>query len=54
MKWSQILLIIGMVVLAVGAIMSEKNIHPYANYVLAAGAVIMVFRGAVRHRERDN
>ena len=51
MKWSNILLIVGMVVLVAGAVMSIIKLQPYSDYVLIAGAVIIIFRGAVRNRE---
>ena len=54
MKWSNILLIIGMLVLVAGAIMSILKLQPYSDYVLIAGAVIIIFRGAVRNREKEN
>lgn len=54
MKWSNILLIIGMVVLVAGAVMSIMQWQPYSDYVLVAGAVIILFRGAVRSRERES
>ncbi len=54
MKWSNILLIIGMVVLVAGAVMSIMQWQPYSDYVLVAGAVIIIFRGAVRSRERES
>ena len=54
MKWSNILLIVGMVVLAAGAVMSIIKLQPYSDYVLIAGAVIVIFRGAVRNREKEN
>ena len=54
MKWSNILLIIGMLVLVAGAIMSIMKLQPYSDYVLIAGAVIIIFRGAVRNREKEN
>ena len=54
MKWSNILLIIGMVVLVAGAIMSILKLQPYSDYVLIAGAVIIIFRGAIRNREKEN
>ena len=53
MKWSNILLIIGMVVLITGAIMSIMKLQPYSDYVLVAGAIIVIFRGAIKHREKD-
>ena len=53
MKWSNILLIIGMIVLVAGAVMSIMKLQPYSDYVLVAGAIIVIFRGAVKHREKD-
>ena len=54
MKWSNILLIIGMVVLVAGAVMSIIKLQPYSDYVLIAGALIIIFRGAIRNREKEN
>lgn len=54
MKWSNILLITGMLVLVAGAVMSIIKLQPYSDYVLIAGAVIIIFRGAVRNREKEN
>ena len=54
MKWSNILLIIGMVVLIAGAVMSIMKLQPYSDYVLVAGAVIIIFRGALRNREKED
>jgi hypothetical protein len=51
MKWSSILLIAGLVVLIAGAIMSIMKLQPYSDYVLVAGAVLVIFRGAVKSRE---
>ena len=53
MKWSNILLIIGLVILIAGAVMSVMKLQPYSDYVLVAGAVLIIFRGAIRHREKD-
>lgn len=50
MKWSNILLIAGMAVLLTGAVLSVLK-WQYSDYVLVAGAVLVVFRGAVRNRE---
>lgn len=52
MKKSNILLIIGMLMLLVGAVMSSLDFRPYADYVLVAGAVLIIFRGAIRSREK--
>lgn len=53
MRKSTIILIIGMVVLAVGAGLSIAKIEPWADYVLIAGAVIVIARGFVRNHERE-
>ena len=53
MKWSNILLIVGMLVLVVGAVLSIVDIRPYSDYVLVAGAIIVIFRGAVKNRENN-
>lgn len=53
MKWSNILLITGMLVLVAGAVMSIIKLQPYSDYVLIAGAVIIIFRGAIRNREKE-
>lgn len=53
MKWSNILLIVGMLVLIVGAVLSIMDIRPYSDYVLVAGAIIVIFRGAVKNRENN-
>ena len=50
MKWSNILLIAGLVVLLAGAVLSVMK-WQYSDYVLLAGAVLFIFRGAVRNRE---
>ena len=51
-KWSNVLLIVGLVMLIVGAVLSVMKMQPYADYVLVAGAILVIFRGAVRSRER--
>ena len=53
MKPSKLLLIIGMLTLLAGAIMAILEIDPAADYVLVAGAVLIIFRGAFRARERN-
>lgn len=53
MKWSNILLIIGLVILIAGAVMSIMKLQPYSDYVLVAGAVLIILRGAIRQREKD-
>ena len=52
MKWSNILLIAGMLVLLVGAVMSGLKLQPYSDSVLVIGAVLVVFRGALRNRDK--
>jgi hypothetical protein len=52
MKWSNILLYGGLAVLLTGAIMSVLKLQPYSDYVLVAGAVLVIFRGAVKSREQ--
>jgi hypothetical protein len=53
MKWSNILLIIGLAILIAGAIMSLMKLQPYSDYVLVAGAVVIIFRGAIKSRENQ-
>lgn len=53
MKMSNIILIIGLVILAVGAGLSIAKIEPWADYVLIAGAVVVIARGFVRTHEKD-
>ena len=51
MKKSTIILIIGLIILAVGAGLSVAKIKPWADYVLIAGAVVVIIRGFVRNHE---
>ena len=53
MKLSNIILIIGMVILAVGAALSVAKIEPWADYVLIAGAIVVIARGFIRNHEKD-
>ncbi len=53
MKKSTMLLIVGMLVLIVGAVLSIMEIRPSSDYVLVAGAILIVLRGALRNRERN-
>lgn len=53
MKQSQIFLIASLAVLLIGAVMSVAGIEPWANYVLVAGALLMIVRGALRSREKE-
>lgn len=50
---SNILLAIGLAVLLAGCVMSYMKLQPYSDYVLVAGAVIVIFRGALRSREKE-
>ena len=50
MKWSNVLLIAGLIVLLAGAVLSVMK-WQYSAYVLVAGAVLVIFRGAIRNRE---
>ena len=51
MRKSSIILIIGIVILAVGAALSFAKIEPYADYVLIAGAIVVFIRGIIRIHE---
>ncbi len=53
MRKSSILLIIGLVIVAVGAGLSLAKIEPWADYVLIAGAAVIVVRGFIRNHEKD-
>ena len=53
MKKSTIILIIGLIILAVGAGLSVAKIEPWADYVRIAGAVVVIIRGFVRNHEKD-
>ena len=53
MKLSNIILIIGLVILAVGAVLSIAKVEPYADYVLLAGAVVVIVRGFIRNHEKE-
>ena len=54
MKKSTIILIIGLIILAVGAGLSVAKIEPWADYVLITGAIVVIIRGFVRNHERDD
>ena len=54
MKLSKIILIIGLIILAVGAGLSIAKIEPWADYVLIAGAAVVIIRGFIRNHERDD
>ena len=53
MRKSSIVLIIGLVILAVGAGLSIAKIEPWADYVLIAGAAVILIRGFIRNHEKD-
>lgn len=50
-KKSQILLIIGLIVLLAGAVLTFTPWKEYANYVLVAGLLFIVIRGSIKARE---
>lgn len=56
MRKSNIILIIGLVILFAGAVLSKcpEPYSEYADYVLIAGAIIVIARGFVRTHERDD
>ncbi|MBQ2540055.1 MAG: hypothetical protein II551_00240 [Paludibacteraceae bacterium] len=54
LRKSDYFLLVGFLVLIAGAVMSVKEIEPEANYVLIAGAVLVVIRGLIRTHERDD
>lgn len=54
MKLSSIILIIGLVILAAGAALSVADIEPWGDYVLIAGAVVVIIRGFIRNHEKDD
>ena len=51
MKKSQILLVIGLIVLLAGAILTFTPWKEYANYVLVSGLLIIIVRGSMKARE---
>ena len=53
MKLSNIILIIGLVILAVGAALSIAKIEPWADYILIAGAILVIIRGFIRNHEKE-
>ena len=53
MRKSTIILIIGLIIMSVGAALSVADMQPYADYVLIAGAVVVIIRGFVRNHEKD-
>ena len=54
MRKASVILIVGLIILAAGAALSVAKIEPWADYVLIAGAVVVLIRGFVRTREKDD
>lgn len=54
MKLSNWILLIGAIVLLVGAVLSVLEIEPWANYVLIAGLAIVIARGFIRTHEKED
>lgn len=52
LRISDIALIIGLLVLAVGAVLSWKKMDDLANYFLIGGAIIVIIRGFIRNHEQ--
>ena len=50
MTTGRVLLIVGLITVAVGAVLSTQEVEPYADYVLVAGAILVVFSGSMRMR----
>lgn len=48
------MLIAGLAVLLAGCVLSYMKIEPWADYVLVAGALLVIFRGAIAARERND
>ena len=46
-------MIIGLVILAVGAALNVAKIEPWGDYVLILGAIVVIIRGFIRNHERD-
>lgn len=47
-------MLIGGIVLLAGAVLSMLKMEPWADYVLIAGALIVIARGFIRTHEKDN
>lgn len=54
MKISNVLMITGLCLLLAGAVMSLLKIQPYSDWVLIAGALVIIVRGSVRAREKQD
>ena len=46
-------MIIGLVILAVGAALNVAKIEPWGDYVLISGAIVVIIRGFIRNDESD-
>ena len=56
-KLKNAFLIAGMVLLLIGAILSIMQYQPWANYVLIAGAALIIIRGFIRadnNKDQEN
>ena len=56
-KVRYILLIVGMLLLLAGAVLSIMQYQPWANYVLIAGAALIIIRGFIRvdnNKDQEN
>jgi len=42
-----------MAILGIGAALSIAKIEPWSDYVLIAGAVVVIIRGFIRNHEND-
>ncbi len=54
MKISNVLMITGLCLLLAGAVMSLLKIQPYSDWFLIAGALIIIVRGSVCAREKQD
>ncbi len=54
MRWSSKFFVAGLCFLLVGVVLSVLKLQPYSDYALIVGAVFVIFRGALRNRERDD
>lgn len=56
-KLKNTFLIAGMVLLLIGAVLSIMQYQPWANYVLIAGAALIIIRGFIRadnNKDQEN
>ena len=47
-------MIVGLVILAVGAGLNVAKIEPWGDYVLIAGAIVVIARGFIRTHEKED